>query len=189
MKNHLVSAAAAVLALALAGSASAQISTQGGPVMVGADTLHADSNSHTLYYDGRVEVTQADSRLRADHIVVVQSGTTRNGSQGWGDVISITATGNVYYVTPDETAKGDNAVYTKADDTMVITGDVILQQNQNVMTGTRLVAEIGAGQTHFDAAPGSKTNGRVKGVFYPDSTTAQKAAGAPPPAVKPASSH
>ena len=186
MKTHFVLAAGAALVLGWAGAASAQISTQGGPVMVGSDTWHADSNTHTQYYDGRVEVTQADSRLRADHIVIVQQGVTHSGNEGWGDVISITATGNVYYVTPNETAKGDQAVYTKADDTMVITGDVILEQDKNVMAGTRLVAEIGAGQTHFDAAPGGKTNGRVKGVFYPDDQSAQKAVGAPPPTVAPA---
>ena len=188
MKIHPVLAAAAALALGLAGQAHAQISTQGGPVLVSADTWRADSNTHTSYYDGRVEVTQGDSRLRADHIVVVQQAVTRSGSQGWGDVISITANGNVYYVTPDETAKSDNAVYTKSDDTMVITGDVILQQDQNVMTCTRLVAQIGAGLTNCDAQ-GGKTNGRVKGVFYPDSQTAQKATSPAPPAVKPAGSH
>ncbi len=180
---HVLAAAGAVLAAA--GQAPAQVSTQGGPVMVGADTWHADSNTHTQYYDGRVEVTQADSRLRADHITITQSATTHSGNEGWGDVISIEATGNVYYVTPTETVKGDNAIYTKADDTMIITGDVILEQDQNVMSGTRLVAQIGAGQTHFDAAPGGKTNGRVKGVFYPDSQSAAKAAGAPPPSVRP----
>ncbi len=80
--------------------------------------------------------------------------------------------------------RGDDAVYTKADDTMVITGDVILEQKQNVMNGNRLVAEIGAGQTHFDATPGGKANGRVKAVIYPDDQTAKTATGAPPPAVK-----
>lgn len=185
MKAHFVMAAGTALILAIAGQAQAQISQKGGPVMVGSDTWHADSNTHTQYYDGRVEVTQADARLRADHIVIVQQGVTHSGNEGWGDVISITATGNVYYVTPDETAKGDQAVYTKADDTMVLTGDVILEQDKNVMAGTRLVAQIGAGQTHFDAAPGGKTNGRVRAVLYPDDQSAQKAVGAPAPSVAP----
>ena len=147
--------------------------------MIGADTWHADGTVHTYYYDGRVEVVQADSRLRADHVKVVHAAGPDSGNNSWGDMVSVEASGNIYYVTPDETVKGDDAIYTKADDTMVITGDVILEQNQNVMTGTRLVSQIGAGQTHFDAQ-GGQTNGRVKAVIYPDAKTAKQAVGTPP---------
>jgi len=100
MKTHLIIAAAAVFSLGMAGVAGAQVSSQGGPYMVSADTWHADGTAHIQYYDGRVEIIQADSRLRADHIKVTHSSTTESGNEGWGDVITIEATGNVYYVTP-----------------------------------------------------------------------------------------
>ena len=173
MKTHLIITAAAVLSLSLgmAGVAGAQVSSSGGPYMVSADTWHADGTAHVQYYDGRVEIIQNDSRLRADHIKVTHSSVTQSGGDGWGDVVTIEATGNVYYVTPDQKMKGDSAVYTKAADTMVITGGVVLQQGQNVMTGQRLTTIVSTGTSTFDS-PG----GRVKAVIYPDSKSANAAA-------------
>ena len=112
MKTHLIIAAAAVFSLGMAGVAGAQVSSQGGPYMVSADEWHADGTAHIQYYDGRVEIIQNDSRLRADHIKVTHSSTTESGGDGWGEVITIEATGNVYYVTPTEKMKGESAVYT-----------------------------------------------------------------------------
>jgi lipopolysaccharide export system protein LptA len=161
----------AVSGLALSGltdPVSAQVSSQGGPVMIGADSWVADENAHTQTWDGRVEIVQGDSRLRADHIVVTYAPGDGADGKGWGEVLMIEATGNIYYVTPEETVRGDKAVYTETDDTMLISGTVVLQQGQNVMTGSRLMSQVKAGTTVMDAAPGSVGRGRVKGVFYPD---------------------
>lgn len=162
---------------ALTGSVGAQVAQEGGPVMVGGDSWHADENALTQVWDGRVEVVQADSRLRADHVVITHAPGGEGENKGWGEVVKIEASGNVYYVTPENTVKGNTAVYTKAEDTMVISGDVVLKQGKNVMTGTRLVAAIGAGTTTMDAAPGSTNNGRVRAVLYPDEKQANSAAG------------
>lgn len=177
-KAYLILASMVALGLGLSGSVGAQVSQQGGPVMVGGDSWHADENAHTQVWDGRVEVTQADSRLRADHVVITHAPGGEGENKGWGEVVRIEATGNVYYVTPEDTVKGDTAVYTKSDDTMVISGDVILQQGKNVMTGTRLVAAVGAGTTTMDSAPTSATKGRVRAVIYPDEDQAKKASNA-----------
>ena len=174
MKTHLVIAATAALSL-LAGVAAAQVSSQGGPYMVSADDLHADGVAHIQYYDGRVEIIQNDSRLRADHIKVIHSSTMAGGGDGWGEIVTIEATGNVYYVTPDEKMKGDSAVYTKSADTMVITGNVALQQGQNIMTGDRLTTTVSTGTSTFD----SPQSGRVHAVFYPDQKSADAAATKP----------
>lgn len=172
MNKHgaLVMAAASLL-LGVASSATAQdVSGKNGPVQVGGDNWHADQSIHTEYWDGRVEVQQDDARLRADHIKLIHAGGGPNGdSKSWGDVIRMEAEGNVYYTTEDRTMTGDNAVYTKNDDTVVITGTkVILKQGQNVMTGTRLVAHPDAGTSTFDSSPESTNHGRVVAVLYPN---------------------
>ena len=183
VKTYLILSTA--VGLCLSGAASAQVSSQGGPIMYGSDHYAADQNAHTQTLDGRVEIQQNDARLRADHIVITHA-PGPNGSTGFGEIITIDATGNVYYVTPTEAMRGDKAVYTKATDTMVVTGDVILQQNnKDVMTGNRLVDQVKAGTTTFDADPTTAGPGRVKGVFYPDNTPAKGApAIVPPPPVK-----
>ena len=172
MKMHgaLVMAAASLL-LGVASVSDAQdVSGKNGPVQVGGDNWHADQSIHTEYWDGRVEVQQDDARLRADHIKLIHAGGGPNGdSKSWGDVVRMEAQGNVYYVTEDRTMTGDNAVYTKDDDTVVITGaKVVLKQGQNVMTGTRLVAHPNAGTSTFDSSPESENKGRVVAVLYPN---------------------
>lgn len=179
MKTKLFLAAVLAFGMSLTGSVGAQVAQEGGPVMVGGDNWRADQNALTQSWDGRVEIIQADSRLRADHVVISHAPGGEGENSGWGEVIRIEATGNIYYVTPETTVKGDSAVYTKSSDTMVISGDVVLQQGNNVMTGTRLVAEVGAGRTTMDAAPNSIGKGRVRAVLYPDEEDAKKASGNP----------
>ena len=104
--NRPVFAAVTGLALlaVLAGSAVAQsrsnVSSQ--PIMVGADGGERTNTGFALR--GRAEVTQGENRLRADSI----EGTNAEGQ----NISTVTASGNVYYVTPNETIRGDRAVYT-----------------------------------------------------------------------------
>lgn len=176
-------AGTALLTLAFVLPADAQVSGQGGPVQVGADVQHIDQNSNTMFLDGRVEIMQDQARLRADHAKIVYA-------QQGGDIVSMEASGNVYYVTKDAqqqdtVMKGDNAVYTKADDTMVVTGGpVILQQGPNVSTGNRLVSQVSKGITTFTANATEAGQGRVRTVLYPSKDKANKAVAAP--AAKPA---
>ena len=123
------------------------------PIMIGADTGERTNTSFSLR--GRAEVTQGDNRLRADAI--------EGASSGSGEISSVTASGNVYYVTPTETIRGDRAVYTISNATIVVTGDVILTQGKNVLTGGRLTYNIDTGSANMASGSG----GRIQGVFYP----------------------
>ncbi|MBP2159971.1 MULTISPECIES: lipopolysaccharide transport periplasmic protein LptA [Asticcacaulis] len=163
--NIRIGAALTVLALT-AGGATAQVSGQGGPVQIGADSQRIEQQANAMYLDGRVEILQDKARLRTDHATITYA-------EPGGDINRIEATGNIFYVTVDAQGqqtimKGDNAVYTKADDTMVVTGNVILQQGQNVSTGNRLVSQVSKGITTFTANPGGQTKGRVRSVLYPN---------------------
>lgn len=152
------------------GAWAQDVSGKNGPVQVGGDNWHADQSIHTQYWDGRVQVFQDDARLFADHIKLIHAGGGPNAdSKSWGDVIRMEASGNVYYQTADRIMTGDNAVYTKDDDTVVVTGTkVVLKQGQNVMTGTRLVSHPNAGTSTFDSSPDSSNHGRVVAVLYPN---------------------
>lgn len=149
--------AAAVLGLSLAALPTigdAQSFQAGQPIMWGADEVSRTPT--TLSLRGRAELTQGDSRIRADRV----EGTISNG-----DLTRVEATGNVYFVTPEQTIRGDRAVYTPANDTIVLTGDVILTQGENVMTGASLTYNTRTEAAQMDGG----SNGRVQGVFYPES--------------------
>ena len=147
--------AAIALALAALPSVGGAQSFQGGqPIMWGADEGSVTPTAISLR--GRAELTQGDSRIRADRI---------EGSISNGDLTRVEATGGVYFVTPEQTIRGDRAVYTPANDTIVLTGDVILTQGENVMTGASLTYNTRTESAQMDGG----SNGRVQGVFYPES--------------------
>ena len=145
--------AAAVLA-APAVAQNARVNSADAPVMWGGDVFTYRPNGVTL--EGRAELLQGDNRMRANRLNL-----TTNGE---GDLTRIEASDDVYYVTPRETMRGDSAVYDPSNDTVVITGDVILTQGENVMTGGRLTYNV---RTETAQMAGGGANGRVQGVFYP----------------------
>lgn len=147
----------AVIAMALVASPTvggAQSFQGGQPIMWGANEVSRTPTALSLR--GAAELTQGDSRIRADRVEGVISD---------GDLSRVEATGNVYFVTPEQTIRGDRAVYTPANDTIVLTGDVILTQGENVMTGGRLTYNT---RTEAAEMEGAGQGGRVQGVFYPE---------------------
>ena len=154
----LILTGAAVLALGLGGAAFAQsrASVSNQPIGYGADSGELTNTAVSLR--GRAEITQGDTRLRAN---AIEGARDANGA-----LTRIEATGEVYYVTPNETIRGNRAVYTVANATVVVTGDVILTQGQNVLTGGSLSYNVDTGQANIQGGT-SANGGRVRGVFYP----------------------
>lgn len=143
-------------------------SSSGGPIMYSADNMQADNTDHSVTLTGRVQLLQDTASLQADNVRITY---TQSASGNWDQLSRIDATGRIYYVVDDQVMRGDKAVYTQSNDTMVVTGDVILKQGQNVLTGQRLTYVVGIKKSTIDGAP-SGQGGRVRGVFYPDGTTA-----------------
>ncbi len=151
--------ALALLALPTAGGAqdAAAVRAGGDAVSFGADAGEYTPTGIALR--GRAEIVQGQNRLRADSI---------NGTITGGDLTRVEASGNVYFVTPDQTIRGDRAVYVLADDEVILTGDVILTQGQNVLTGGRLVYNTRTEAARMEGGSGAQ-GGRIRGVFYPQS--------------------
>ena len=134
-------------------------------------------------WSGAAEALQGNSRLRANVIKAYlkkkASGaagqSARAGPAGaanpsdCGATQRIEADGNVFYVTPDQIAHGDHAVYNADADQIVMTGNVIVVQGKNVVRGTRLTIHTQTRAAQIDSvAQGRGTPNRVRGVFYPN---------------------
>ena len=151
--SRLLKAAPLALALAaLPAIGGAQTADNRAPIMWSAVTVEYVGDTLTLR--GPAELVQGDRRFRADRI----SGFSQTGDS------RLEATGNVYFVTPDQTIRGDRATYDTADGVIVVTGDVILTQGENVMTGARLTYNVETESARIEGAAGN----RVQGVFYPE---------------------
>ena len=156
MKRFLSLTMAALVLAAVPANGGAQTAAASGQAVA----ISADGGEYTpegFALRGRAEVIQGENRLRANSI---------NGFVTAGDLNRVEAFGDVYFVTPDQTMRGDRAVYTLADEEVVVTGDVILTQGQNVLTGGRLVYNTRTETARIEGA----SNGRIRGVFYPQNS-------------------
>lgn len=165
MRRMTIGLVAGVLAAGAAATAGwTQISPSGEPFMVGSDEFELVQADGLQIWRGRAEAVQGENRLRAGEIRVYHE--TADG--GFGAARRIEAIGEVFFVTPEQVARGDRAVYTASTDTLVVSGDVILRQGENVLTGSSLSINIGSGRARMEGAPTGQAGRRVQGVFYPD---------------------
>lgn len=164
-----IAAGAFVLAALSAAPAYAQLSETGGPVSYSADNLEYFDGERRLVLTGDVDIVQNDARLRADRITMFfsqSSGGAQGGGQGGlgsGDIERMIAEGEVYYVRPAQSARGNRAVYEVAQDAVTFTGNVVVASDENVIRGETLVLQIGNRRTTIRPTPGQ----RVRGVFVP----------------------
>lgn len=136
MKPFLSSLFVAAAVLAMPTLAHAQFSSNSSaPTILNADDATTENGVITLI--GQADIRQGDVRLLADKVQIYTEG-------GGGGLIAtsgftrMVATGNFYYITPDQEVRGEKGVYTRADESFVVTGDVVLLQDDSVVTGKRL---------------------------------------------------
>jgi lipopolysaccharide export system protein LptA len=169
----------------IAGSARAQIAASNAPIDVTADQLEMVDSQHLAIWRGNVEAVQEDKRLVSDVLNVYFAGKSTapgapkpkpvaTGAAGgtavgadWGAVDHMIADGHVFFVSPDQTARGEHAVYDMVPDTITMTGDVVVVQGDNVIKGDKLVIEVKTGHANIISnATGRNKPERVRGVFY-----------------------
>lgn len=160
MKNLL----ALVMTVALAGpvlAQGAQIAFGGLkhdsslPIEITADQLAVDQADGSATFNGNVLIGQGEMRLSASHVQVEY--VTGEGSTG--QISKLHATGGVTLVNGAEAAEAREAIYTVTAGQIVMTGDVILTQGQNALSGDRLTVDLASGTGQMD--------GRVKTILQP----------------------
>ena len=111
------------------------------PVEVSADSLEIDQDNGVAVFTGNVVITQDDLKLTAPKVRI----TYDSAEGGSGDVEHMHATGGVTMISPEEVVEAREAVFSVVDDTVVMTGDVIMTQGDNAIAGERLDADLDAG--------------------------------------------
>lgn len=139
--------AATALTLGYGGAAFAQFAGAGG----GNIELYADdavSSKGVTTLTGQVDARQDGVRILADKMVIYSKAAGNAAAAGpsvgsvAGDIERIVATGNFFYITPDQEVRGNQGVYTASNDQFVVTGDVVLTQDDSVVRGERLIYDL-----------------------------------------------
>ncbi|MCG6884906.1 MAG: lipopolysaccharide transport periplasmic protein LptA [Silicimonas sp.] len=124
------------------------------PVEVTADQLSVDQSNGRAVFDGNVLIVQGEVRLSAGSV------TIEYAAEGSANAIErLLASGGVTFVTSSDAAEARDAVYSVAEGTVTLSGDVLLTQGRNAIAGDRLVMNLTSGNGRME--------GRVRTVFSP----------------------
>lgn len=168
------------VAIAQQAAGAGPFGTGNAPIDISADELEVRDAENKAIWRGNVEAIQGQNRLRAPTLTIFYASRGGGGQAvpgaGGGEIQRLEADGPVYYVTPQQNARGDHAVYESASSTITMTGNVVLVQDRNVVQGDRLVVNTKTNQaTMVSEAKGRGAPKRVRGVFYPSQAQAAQA--------------
>lgn len=123
------------------------------PVEVSADSLSVDQTDGSATFSGNVVVGQGEMRLSAAEIRVEYSTDNK------GQIERLHAKGGVTLVSGADAAEAAEAVYTIATGIVVLTGNVLLTQGSNAMSGDKLTVDLRSGTGRME--------GRVRTILTP----------------------
>lgn len=148
MRSYLA-VALCVIALAAPQAASSQGATvpfgglshdSSAPVEVTADQLDIDQKNGIAIFTGNVLVGQAELRMRSPRLRVEYARKSEGGAGG--EIEHMIATGGVVLTNRDAVAESREADYTVSTGEVIMTGDVVITQDQNVLAGDRFVVQL-----------------------------------------------
>lgn len=136
------------------------------PLHITSDTMVIEKEASTIEFSGSVVAERDDSIINADIVKVILYSDKEKASLSEKkmnpDVKMIMAIGNVKFVSGERTAFADKAVYTSADETLVLTGDsprVIT--GENFVTGNKITLFQKSGKIIIE----SSQKKRVEALF------------------------
>lgn len=107
-----------------------------------SDALEVDQATGSSTFSGNVVASHGDMRLTAQSLRIEYSAAGEGSRQR---IDRLVADGGVTMVTEAEAVEARAAVYSLADQTLEMTGDVVLVQGVNVLAGERFFADLRAG--------------------------------------------
>ncbi len=139
------------------------------PIVIDADRMEASKKDGLVVFSGNVIAKQENSVQTADRMEVYLDDKGER-------VLRIISTGNVKIVTEDcRTGTAKRAEYYDDDQKLLLIGDAKVWQEDNVVTGERMVMYLADDRSEAESGP----QGRVKSVFYPKRDDDKQSGGAP----------
>jgi lipopolysaccharide export system protein LptA len=171
------------------------------PIKIDADKLDVLDKENKAVFSGNVVAVQGETTVRCTVMTVLYEG--RGGGQGGAasgraappaagaggqgndsSIKRILCKGPVTVVSKTQAATSDNAEFDRANNLVIMTGNVALNDGPNITRGEKLIYNTTTGVANVE-----NKGGRVQGFFVPNSTEANKTDAGKPgakPAPKPA---
>jgi lipopolysaccharide export system protein LptA len=159
------------------------------PIKIDADRLEVFNKEQRAVYTGNVIAIQGDTTIKCPTMIVYFERQNRNGAapaagaaatagagaqtapapanaegeqEGGTSLKRVEAKGGVTVISKDQIATGNEGVFDRGSNRIILTGNVALSQGENVTKGDKLVYNTESGVAVVEG-------GRVKGFFVPGS--------------------
>jgi lipopolysaccharide export system protein LptA len=130
------------------------------PIQFESEQLEVHDQDKTAVFIGHVIVRQGTTVLKTDRLTVFYQGSP--SGEGPQQVSRLEATGSVLVTSANQTASGEAATFDTAANTIILTGNVVLTQGDNVIRGAKLQIDIKTSQAKM-------LGGRVQMLIAPKS--------------------
>jgi lipopolysaccharide export system protein LptA len=149
------------------------------PLRITAARLEADQKEGIIIFSGQVKAIYGDSTLYADQLRVYfkakpaplkgaapasqeQADKSPLGDLGAEKIDRIVAKGNVRMVQEDRVATGNEAIYYKDRDEVVLTGNPQVWRAENTLKGERIIFNLKTNKVLVESSP----QRRVEALLY-----------------------
>lgn len=167
------------------------------PVNIEANSLEVRDKEKIAVFRGNVIVVQGDTTMRCKELEVHYEGSAlgtdprqkvpatkgQQKSESAQRIKRLVAIGGVIVTAKDQKAVGDKGIFEMATNIVILDGNVVVTQGQNIMNGDKLTVNLTTGTSKLDGVKQQGTQ-RVKGVFVPSSMDKKDKDGAEKPARK-----
>ena len=157
------------------------------PLRITAARLEADQKEGIIMFSGQVKAIYGDSTLYSDQLRIYlktkpapakgaapapqeQADKSPLGDLGAEKIDRIAAKGNVRMVQEDRVATGEEAIYYKDRDEVVLTGNPQLWRAENTLKGERIIFNLATKKVLVE----SSTQRRVEALIYSQGTSEGK---------------
>jgi len=101
-----------------------------GETVITASRMEYDYTESAVLFEENVKVVDPEFTMTADRVIVLLEGTN--------NLKQVRCLGNVVLVSEDRSARCAEAIYTKADGKIVMTGDAVLQRAKDQIWGRKI---------------------------------------------------
>lgn len=133
-------------------------------IHITSDQMEALDKEGKVIFKGNVVAKKGNLTIYSDQLIVFYyTKDEHQDSPGKGHALKrLVAKGNVRILEGERSARGDQAVYDKEREVIVLTGNAQVWQGKNIVKGSKITVFLNEDKSTVESAPGEK----VEAVVY-----------------------
>lgn len=141
------------------------------PMEITSDCMEISKDKKLVIFSGNAKVTKGNSLLKSDKIFLYFNTESHKKdkigkmeTQKSGELERIEAKGNVYLYNEKRIATGNEAIYYRDSNKVVMMGNAVLKDGQNYIKGDRVIVFLDENRGMVEGS----TQKPVKAIIYPE---------------------